>query len=53
MRRKGPSLLGFGDEYVKFESNTVVLLFTQVIEETASVFVALFILFSFKTTLTD
>jgi hypothetical protein len=52
-RCKSLVLLGFQAECVKFESNTVVLTFTKVIAEKASVFVAMFILFLFKTTLTD
>jgi len=50
---KAPSLRGIRGEYVKFESNADVLIFIQVIAETASVFAALFILFLLKTTSTD
>jgi hypothetical protein len=50
---KAPSLLGIRGEYVKFESNADVLIFIQVIAETASAFAALFILFLLKTTSTD
>jgi hypothetical protein len=52
-RRKSPVLQGFKAKYVKFESNTVVLLFTQVIAQNTSVFAAMFSLFVFKTTLPD